>query len=144
MGLDGKEEVLKGEMVKKRIAPRVCVIDANREHVDEIAKHLRSNGFRVLTCLSPRGALGRIRRELPDAVVVEVILPGVTGFEIAARMEASRRLSQIPVFFTTDIQNSSGDNHDYFPRPLDIPAFMCALRERTMKGERRKGKDARE
>ncbi|MBI4831608.1 MAG: response regulator [Candidatus Lindowbacteria bacterium] len=118
-------------MSAKKRAPRVCVIDVNRDHVEEISVHLQSNGFRTIACYSPRGALGRIRRETPDAVVVEVILPGVSGFEIAARMEADRRLSRIPVFFITDIQNSAGDNHDYFPRPLDIPAFISALKQRT-------------
>jgi DNA-binding response OmpR family regulator len=128
----------------KKLYMKVLLIDINRNHISEIAGHLREGGFRVATCFSPRGALGRIRRELPDAVVVEVMLPGVSGFEVAARMEADSRLSQIPVFFITDIQNSAGDNHDYFPRPLDIPTFVSALRSRTDRNKTQKSKGEKE
>ena len=107
------------------------MINADRDHVREVASHLRENGFRVVTFYSSRGALGRIRQELPDAVVLEVIMPGASGFEIAARMQADRRLCDIPIFFTTDIQDSGGENSDYFPRPLDVEAFVNAIREQT-------------
>jgi len=106
----------------------VLVVDADRNRASEIAMHLRESGFHVLTWHSSRDALGCIRHERPDAVVLEVIMPGSSGFEIAARMQADPRLSGIPVFFTTDIQDSSGENHDYFPRPLDVEAFVRALK----------------
>ena len=118
----------------KRTRPKVLVIDADRDHVREVASHLRENGFRVEACYSSHGALGRIRSELPDAVVLEVIMPGSSGFEIAARMQADRHLSGIPVSITTDIQDSGGENHDYFPRPLDVDAFVRALKEQTAVG----------
>jgi CheY-like chemotaxis protein len=80
--------------------------------------------------MTPRGALGSIRQERPDAVVVEVIMPAMSGFQIASRMQADPRLSHIPIFFTTDIQNSDGGNSDYFARPLDMSSLIRALRKR--------------
>jgi putative two-component system response regulator len=114
----------------KQLPPKVLIIDADRSRLDELAAELSREGFRVIPCTSARGALGKIRQELPDAVVLEVILPTVSGFEIAARMQADRRLSRIPIFFTTDIQNSDGGNSDYFARPLEMPALIRALRKR--------------
>ncbi|GAB4343366.1 MAG: hypothetical protein Kow0099_21710 [Candidatus Abyssubacteria bacterium] len=70
---------------------------------------------------------------MPDAVIVEIVMPVVSGFEIAARMQADPRLSRIPVFFTTDIQNSTSENHDYFPRPFDKDALVRSLKERIEK-----------
>jgi PleD family two-component response regulator len=114
--------------------PKVLIIDVNRSHISEIAGLLRKEGFRVTGCSAPRGVLGQIRRKRPDAVVVEVILPSMSGFEIAARMQADPRLSDIPILFTTDIQNSNGDNQDYFSRPLDMPSLVSALKRRTSTG----------
>ncbi len=108
----------------------MLVVDINRGHINELAKCLRKEGFRVVSCSLLRGVLGRIRRERPDAVVVEVILPFMSGFEIAARMQADPRLLDIPIFFTTDIQDSNGENQDYFSRPLDMPCLIAALRRR--------------
>jgi len=110
--------------------PKVLVVDTNRGHINELAKRLRKEGFRVVSCSLPRGVLGRIRRERPDAVIVEVILPFMSGFEIAARMQADPRLLDIPIFFTTDIQDSNGENQDYFSRPLDMSCLIAALRRR--------------
>jgi len=115
---------------KKKKRSKILVIDINRKHITEIAGPLRKDGFRVVTCMTPRGALGRIRQENPDAVIVEVIMPVMTGFEIAARMQADHRLSHVPIFFTTDIQNSDGGNSDYFARPLDMSSLIHALRKR--------------
>jgi PleD family two-component response regulator len=123
-----------GGLVKGKSHPKVLVIDVDAGHIEEIMRPLQENGFRVVSCSSPRGALGRIRAELPDAVVVEVIMPGVSGFEIAARMQADRRLSNIPILFTTDIQDSEGENHDYFARPLDVRGLIRALRKRIAAG----------
>lgn len=109
---------------------KILVIDVDPGRLGEIAAQLRKEGFRVSACSSPRGALGRIRRETPDAVVVEVILPQMSGFEIAARMQADPRLSQIPIFFTTDIQDSNGESNDYFSRPLHMPSLVRALKAR--------------
>lgn len=110
--------------------PKVLIIDINRAHISEIAGRLRKEGFRVTGCSAPRGVLGRIRRERPDAVIVEVIRPVMSGFEIAARMEADPQLSRIPIFFTTDIQDSNGDYQDYFSRPLDMSTLVSALKRR--------------
>jgi len=115
---------------KKKGKPTVVVVDANRAHLDELARHLRANGFHVVSCRSMRGALGQLRRTRPDAVILEVIMPGVSGFELAARMQADVDLSHIPIIFTSDIQNSEGENHDYFPRPLDMDGLVRSLKER--------------
>lgn len=123
-----------GGSEKEKPHPKVLVLDADPGHIEEIARPLQVEGFRVVPCSSPRGALGKIREELPDAVVVEVIMPGVSGFEIAARMQADRRLACIPILFTTDIQDSEGENHDYFARPLDMRDLIGALRERIASG----------
>lgn len=119
---------------KRQSKPKVLVIDVDRSHIREISGQLRKEGFRVSACTAPRGALGQIRSEMPDAVVIEMILPPASGFDIAARMQADPRLSHIPILFTTDIQDSNGENLDYFSRPLHIPSLVRALRNRVSGG----------
>jgi DNA-binding response OmpR family regulator len=115
---------------KRRSKPKVLLIGVDRDHVKDIAKGLRAEGFSVSGCSTARGALGRVRREMPDAVIVEVIMPLMSGFDIGARMQADPKLSHIPIFFTTDIQDSNGESLDYFSRPLQMPNLVSALRSR--------------
>ena len=117
--------------MRKRQVPKVFVVDIEPVRAREIAGVIRASGFRVERCLSPRSALARIKREVPAAVVVEVVMAGMSGFEIAARMQADARLSRIPVLFTTDIQSADGENHDYFPRPLNTSVFVETLKSRV-------------
>jgi PleD family two-component response regulator len=115
-----------GSKAKKNI----LAIDIDRDRLKDISARLRAQGFRVSSCSTSRGVLGRIRREMPDAVIAEVILPVMSGFEIGARMQADPRLSRIPIIFTTDIQDSDGESRDCFPRPLDMPSLVKALKAR--------------
>lgn len=113
-----------------RVKPKVVVVDVDPGRANKVARFLRENDFDVVSYFNPRGVLGEIRRLSPDAVVVEVVMPGISGFEIAARMQADSRLSRIPVIFTTDIQNSGSEYQDYFPRPLDKPRLLRSLQKR--------------
>ncbi len=115
----------------RRKIPKIILIDAESDRAEKLAETLGKEGFDVIKRRTTRGVLGCLRREYPDAVIVEVILPSKSGFDIAARMQADRRLSQIPVFFTTDIQDSGGGNHDYFSRPFEVSRLVHTLRERT-------------
>jgi putative two-component system response regulator len=110
--------------------PKIFLIDADAERSGELAEDLEKENFQVVTCRTSHGVLGQLRRELPDAVLIEVILPGNSGFEIAARMQADRRLRTIPVFFTTDIQDSDETHQDYFSRPLRLEELVEAIRNR--------------
>ena len=110
--------------------PKVVLIDADSNRSRKLERFLENEGFRVVKCPTLRGALGQLRQERPDAVIIEVILPGQSGFEIAARMQADRRLSHIPIFFTTDIQDSDDTNEDYFSRPLRLRKLVQAIRNR--------------
>jgi DNA-binding response OmpR family regulator len=123
---------MKTDKPKKTLSKRkVLVVDVDRGRVSKMAGRLRKEGFQVRVSSANRGIIGRIRDEKPDALIVEVILPQMSGFEIAARIQADPKLSHIPIFFTTDIQNSDGGNQDYFSRPLHMPSLVRALKTRT-------------
>jgi DNA-binding response OmpR family regulator len=110
--------------------PKIVVIDTDRVRAREMVAVLRENEFRAIACLSPLKALSFIRKEHPDAVVLEVIMPKRSGFEIAARLQADPRLCRLPLIFISDIQNTTNGNHDYFPRPLDLEKLVATLRNR--------------
>ncbi len=122
--------------MRKQPVPKVIVIDVKPDRAREVAQVIRAGGFHV-ECLSPRRALARLRREVPAAVVVEVVMAEMSGFEVAARMQADARLARIPVLFTTDIQSPDRENHDYFPRPLNTSALVDALKSRVADAARK-------
>ncbi len=115
---------------KPNSCPVVLVVDHAIARSRKMADKLEASGLRAILCDQPLKALGLIRRELPNAVVLEVVMPNRSGFEIAARMQADPALWKIPIIFTSDIQDSAASNHDYFPRPVDMAKLVATLKER--------------
>ena len=64
-----------------------------------IALVLQRAGFKVLTVTSGEEAETAIAKFSPDAIVLDVILPGLSGFEICRHLKASPQSSQIPIIF---------------------------------------------
>lgn len=113
--------------------PKIVVIDADRVRASKLVDLLKKNDFKAVSYHVPLKAARFIRRKRPDAVVLEIIMPGRSGFEIAAQMQGDSLLCRTPIIFTSDIQNSAGGNHDYFPRPLNPKQLVAMLKKRIIK-----------
>jgi DNA-binding response OmpR family regulator len=106
---------------------KVLVIDEIPSVIRLIVLELAIQGFEVTGCEVGEGALDAIEAEKPDVIVLEVILPGLTGFEM---MQAIKARFDIPVVFLTT-SDSDGDRaeayelgaDDYITKPFD-PADM--------------------
>lgn len=78
----------------------ILVADANRELCGVFAKALGAEGHRVITAFDGQSALERIRTELPDLVLLEVILPGRDGFSVLESVRSlPGRAANVPVIF---------------------------------------------
>ena len=69
---------------------RVLVVDDEPDIVALVAYHLAKNGYRVSTAASGVDALETARRERPALVVLDLMLPGMSGFEVLAQPVAPR------------------------------------------------------
>ena len=78
--------------------PTVLVVDDEQNLVDAIRMYLDIDGYRVLSARSGEEALELARRELPDVIVLDVMLPGIDGFETLRRL---RRFSRVPIIMLT-------------------------------------------
>ena len=69
---------------------RLLVVDDNREHTDSIALFLRMQGHQVRTAYDAASALTWQVAFAPDAVLLDLGMPGVDGYEVCRRMRAGR------------------------------------------------------
>lgn len=67
--------------------------------------YLEMEGYRVITAVNGEEGLGKARRDLPDVILLDVMLPGIDGFETLRRL---RRFSSAPVLMLT----AKGDEDD--------------------------------
>ena len=62
---------------------------------------VQTNRYEVEAANDPSGALALAERFRPDLILLDVMMPGMDGGEVASRIQASARLAQVPIVFLT-------------------------------------------
>mgnify|MGYP003370439303 CR=1 FL=1 len=74
----------------------ILICDDEREIAELVAHLLEREGFAVCVCTSGAQALERVRHHVPDLVILDIMMPGMDGFEVCRRLRAQ---SQVPIIF---------------------------------------------
>ena len=80
---------------------RILVVDDDKEIVRVLKAYLTQEGFDVLTAYDGETALHAIRRERPDLVVLDLMLPGRDGWDITRILRGDENLASIPIIMLT-------------------------------------------
>ena len=93
---------------------------------------LKSAGFRVVTAVDGREGLARVRADGFDAVILDVMLPSLDGFEVCREI---RKFSRVPVVMLTAktdlidvVVGLESGADDYVKKPFELPELIARLR----------------
>ncbi len=81
--------------------PRLLLIDDDPAIFDLLGDELESNGFDVQRASSGEEGLALAREMLPDTVVLDLMMPGMNGFEVATQLKSDLRTATIPILILT-------------------------------------------
>lgn len=90
------------------VAPTVLIIDDTPANLGVVVEHLEDHGYRVTVAQEGDEGLRRAESFQPDLILLDVMMPGIDGFETCRRLKASGRTRDIPVIFMT----ASAETHD--------------------------------
>ncbi len=85
--------------------PNILVVDDERDIVELLQHVLAKEGFRVGTAYDGREALDRVRDERPDLILLDVMLPELSGMEILKQLRSREDTRTIPVVLLTARQD---------------------------------------
>ncbi len=112
----------------------VLVVDDEKDLVDLIAYNLQRNGYHVLTATSGDAALEIASRELPHLLLLDLMLPGTSGTEVARRMKADPRTAAIPIIMLTAKSEETDvvvgltlGADDYVTKPFSMKILLARL-----------------
>jgi two-component system OmpR family response regulator len=112
---------------------RLLVVDDEPNIVELLSASLRFAGFEVVTATNGQQALTMIASYQPDLVVLDVMMPGIDGFEVVRRMRESQQ--RIPVLFLTakdateaKITGLTLGADDYITKPFSLEEAIARIR----------------
>jgi len=82
--------------------PKVLIVDDSPTETHVMRTALEKNGFEVLTAEDGEGGLTAARESLPDAIVMDVVMPGVNGFQATRKLTKDPDTAKIPVVIVTN------------------------------------------
>lgn len=81
----------------------VLIVDDVPDNLSVLHHALDESGFTVLVATHGEAALQRAVQALPDIVLLDAMMPGMDGFEVAKRLKADARTAHIPIIFMTGL-----------------------------------------
>jgi two-component system OmpR family response regulator len=114
-------------------ANRVLVVDDEPNLVEVVSMALRFQGFTVESAGNGREALAAVSSFKPHLMILDVMLPDMEGFDVAARLGAQR--ASVPIIFLTardatedKIRGLSGGGDDYMTKPFSLEELVARIR----------------
>jgi PAS domain S-box-containing protein len=110
----------------------ILIVDDELHNRQLLEVILASEGFRLLSAASGEEALAIVARERPDLVLLDIMMPGMDGFEVTARIKGSLTTRNIPVVLITALDDRESrmlglkaGAEDFLTKPVDR-AELCA------------------
>ncbi len=115
---------------------RIAIIDDEPINVEAVREHLRIAGYRqFFTTTDSTKAVDLIRKERPDVVLLDIMMPQVSGLDILNEMRQSRDLFDLPVIILTaatdremKLQALENGATEFLTKPLDTVELLVRLK----------------
>ncbi len=112
----------------------VVVVDDEPDLLELVAYNIRQDGHEVVTASDGLGALDAVRARLPDVVVLDVMMPGLSGLEVARRLRSQTETASIPIIMLTarteekhELEGLDAGADDYVSKPFSMQVLMARI-----------------
>jgi adenylate cyclase len=129
--------------------PKVLIVDDEPFNIDYLEQELEELNYHILTAVNGQEALDKIQSELPDLVLLDIMMPVLDGFAVLAQVKADPLLRDIPVIVISAandlesvVKGIQQGAEDYLPKPFE-PTLLHArisasLEKKSLRDQHRK------
>jgi adenylate cyclase len=114
---------------------KILVVDDNVDNVELLRAQLRLAGYQVTTALSGEEALQKVEREFPDLILLDIVMPGLDGYQVCARLKEDEATQFIPIVMITALREKEDrvkgievGADDFLSKPFDEHELMARVR----------------
>ena len=113
----------------------ILIIEDDLDVAEMLDAYFRVQGYEVLTANWGEDGVAICQKQHPDLIILDIRLPDIDGFEVAARVRENRRTANIPIIFLTEKRSRSDvlqglelGADDYITKPFDIQELRLRVR----------------
>ena len=133
--------------------PKVLVVDDTPHNVKLLADLLGVKGYAVATAINGEEALAKVASEKPDLVLLDVMMPGLSGYDVCQRLRANPETALLPVVLVTSldpqqerVKGIEAGADDFLSKPINQAELFARvrslLRVKSLQDEVRRQADA--
>lgn len=104
---------------------KILIVDDEPDVTDLVAYHLKTKGFHVEVLNDATASIAKARNFLPDVVILDIMMPHLSGLQICRILRSEPKLSRVPIIFLTAkaephdrIEGFESGADDYLPKPF--------------------------
>lgn len=115
---------------------RILLVDDEKDLAYAVTLQLEANNFEVLLAYDGQEALDKVRREKPDLIILDLMLPKIDGFKVCRMLKFDEKYKHIPIIlFTARAQESDKEigkevcADSYITKPFDSQELLGKIKE---------------
>jgi CheY-like chemotaxis protein len=121
----------------------ILVVDDNRDNVEILRAFLESRGYRVVSAPDGRTALARLEECHPELVLLDVMMPGMDGWQVCRTIKNHPEFGSTRVMMVTakagfedKVEGMRSGADDYVVKPIDLHELAEKVKRNLAAGER--------
>ncbi|MBV1921920.1 MAG: twitching motility response regulator PilH [Pseudomonadales bacterium] len=115
--------------------PRVLIVDDSPTETYKFKEILEKHGFEIITAENGADGVSVARQELPDVVLMDVVMPGLNGFQATRQISKNEETKHIPVIIVTTKDQETDKvwgrrqgASDYLTKPVDEAKLLETIK----------------
>ncbi len=113
----------------------ILIVDDAESNIKILSTILKNEGFKVRVALDGAEAFNEIEKHIPDLIILDIVLPDISGFDICKKIKADENFKNIPVIFISGLVNIKhkllafkNGGVDYITKPFSVDEVLARVK----------------
>ena len=121
-------------MQKMEYIPKLLVVDDNQKNLEIVSRYLKDEGYKIALAENGKDALAILEVNTFDLILLDIMMPGIDGYEVCSKIRENSSYNDIPIIFLTAkvekvdiLKGFELGAQDYITKPFDSRELLARV-----------------